>query len=554
MNFIATLQVDLETTPLGTRSRLTDELCGETVLQRTVNRIVCAKNIAATYVLSPADQVERCKKLLEGTSANIHAFHAEPPSWRRLVQAARKWSLDGWRGGLGGTTDFDEYTDCRLLAGLLENVRADAVISLPAAAPVIDPELIDKMIGHYIKNQEGSRLTFTQAPPGLAGIILNTEMVRELAEKNIPVGWVFTYKPDTPQKDLLFQPCALDLEPEVRYVTGRLIADTDRSMQRLADLLKDHHDPDRVTVGRWLHKNEHETIEPLPKEVEIELTTDDPYPDNILRPRGSRVQSRGPIDPLIVQNIVEELSRYDDSLVVLGGFGDPLLHPDLISILKRIATVSSDQQQKSIYGVCVRTTAVNLTDELIEAMITYRVDVLNVTLDAWSPQLYSQLQSPSNPSAADLHAVLKRLDHVAQMREQKKSVAPVVVTELTKSRDNVMELDDFHDGWLRKMGAVTISGYSHYAEQCEDRRVINMAPPTREGCRRIRSRCVVLADGRVTMCDQDFNGLQAIGQLGEQTLEQIWRGANFEKIRTAHRENQFNVNPLCAACDEWHRP
>lgn len=554
MNIIAMLQVDLDTAPLGTRSRLTDELCGETVLRRTVNRVLRAKKIAATYVLSPADQVERCQKLLEGSSAIVQAFHAELPTWRRLVQTARKWSLDGWRGGIGGTTDFDEYTDCRLLAGLLENVQADAVISLPAAAPVIDPELIDKMIDHNIKNQEGSRLTFTQAPPGLAGIILNTEMVKELAEKNIPVGWVFTYKPDTPQKDLLFQTCALDLEPQVRYAAGRLIADTDRSMQRLADLLNDHPDPDRVTVGRWLHKNEYETIEPLPREVEIELTTDDPYPDNILRPRGSRVQSRGPIDPMIVQNIVEELSRYDDSLVVLGGFGDPLLHPEFISILQRLAVVRGDHQQKSIYGVCVRTTAVNLTDELIDAMITYRVDVLNVTLDAWSPELYSQLQSPSNPSAVDLHAVTERLERVAQMREEKKSVAPVVVPEFTKSRDNVMELDDFHDGWLRKMGAVTISGYSHCAGQCEDRRVINMAPPTREGCRRIRSRCVVLADGRVTMCDQDFNGLQSIGQLGEQSLEQIWRGANFENIRKAHRDNQFNVNPLCTVCDEWHRP
>lgn len=554
MNVIAALQVDLETTPLGTKSRLTQELGGQTILRRTIERVQRAKNLTAIYVMSPVDQKDQCQKLLEGTSAIVQAFNADAPSWRPLVQAARKWSLDGWRGGLGGTTAFDEYTDCRLIAGLVEHLEVDAVLSLPPSAPMLDPTLIDKMIDHLEKYIDDSRMTFTQAPPGLAGIILTKDIVLELAEKNIPIGWVFSYKPDTPQKDLMLQPCALDLEPEVRYACGRLMADTDRSTKRLTDLFQHHNDPDRTMVGRWLLEQEKCTIESLPREVEIELTTLDPFPDTLLRPRGQRVPSRGPIDPNVVMKVVEELSRVDDSLLVLGGFGDPLRHPDFISILRQIHSLRSRDSKSGLYGLCVRTTGVDLTDEIIKAMIDCGVDVLNITLDAWTPETYGQLQSPNNPTDANLEAMKQRIDNVTQLREQKKSVTPILVPEFTKCRENVTEMDDFYDGWLRKTGAVTISGYTHYAGQCEDRRVINMAPPTREGCRRIRSRCVVLADGRVTMCDQDFNGLHSVGNLNEQSLQQIWQGDLFEDIRIAHRENQFKVNPLCAACDEWHRP
>lgn len=553
MNVIATIQVDLDTTALGTKSRLAETLAGTTILRRTVEHVSAAKNINRTYVLCPAAQRERCVALLDGTGAAVHSFDAPPPTWQSLVRIARKWSLDAWRGGIGGSTSFDEYTDPRLIAGLLEKVEADAVVNIPAAAPLFDPAVADRMIEHHRDNSDASFLTFTQAPPGLTGVVLRTSLVREIATSGIPVGWVLSYKPDSPQKDLYLQDCCYEVPSELRYATGRLIVDTERALRTVSDILTDHPDPDASTVGRWLIERERSAVEPFPREVEIELTTDDPYPSTLLRPRGPRVPKRGPIDPAMVQRIVEELVAHDDdALVVLGGFGDPLRHPQFAEILERIRSVRHDA--RGLFGLAVRTAAVDLNDDHIDALVANRVDVLDVMLDAWTPELYARLQSPDDPSAADLSAVLRRLDRLAQHSRQRESPAPVVVPEMTKTSDNVHELDDFHDGWLRRQGAVSITGYSHCGGQCEDRSVINMAPSPREACRRIRSRCLVLADGRVTTCDQDFRGLHTVGSLAEQTLGVIWRGAVLNRIRDAHREGRFDPTPLCAACDEWHRP
>ncbi len=81
-----------------------------------------------------------------------------------------------------------------------------------------------------------------------------------------------------------------------------------------------------------------------------------------------------------------------------------------------------------------------------------------------------------------------------------------------------------------------------------------MAPSRRIGCRRIRSRCLVLADGRLAMCDQDVNGLHTVGRVGEQSLEELWQDATFDDVRKSHRQGRFDPTPLCAACDDWHRP
>ena len=552
MKVIAVLQADLEVTPLGTKSRLADELLGVPILQRTVRRVSLAKQIEAVYVLCPTAQHERCAAILEGTGAIVRQHDVAPYQWAALMQPARKWSLDSWRGGIGGTTCFDEYTDASLINGLLQSVRADAVLSVPPAAPLFDPALADQMIEHHRETGDDSRLTFTQAPPGLAGVLLEADLVGELAEQGIPVGWLFSYKPDSPQKDLIFQPCCCEVPAELHYVTGRLIADTDRSVKRLASLLREHQAPDPAIIGRWLNDHEATAVEPLPREVEIELTTDDPYPHALLRPRGRRVDTRGPIDPSVVQHIVREITRYDDSLLMLGGFGDPLRHPQFCEILESIR--SAQRNGRALFGLAVRTSAADLVDKQIRAIVANNVDVLDVTLDAWSPELYGQLQSPRDPTAADLDAVIRRLDRLSELRQQCRSVRPVVVPEMTKARDNVHELDDFHDGWLRRQGAVVISGYSHYAGQCEDRSVICMAPSPRVVCRRSRSRCLILADGQVALCDQDFNGRHTIGRIGEQSLEEIWHGEALTRVREAHRQERFDLTPLCNACNEWHRP
>ncbi len=552
MKVIATIQADLEVTPLGTASRLADDLCGAAVLKRTIDRVRRADLVDAVYVLCPQEQAQRCESLLSGSEVTIRPYKAGPPPWASLVQTGRKWSLDGWRGGIGGTTHFEEFTDGRLISGLLETIEADAVLSVPACAPLIDPGLIDGMIQHHEKTKHESRLTFTQAPPGLAGILMDVSLARELGEKDIPIGWVLSYKPDSPQKDLIFQPCCYEMPPEIRYAVGRLTADTQRSFQRLRALLGEHEDPDLVTAGQWSTRYEDTATEPLPCEVEIELTTDDPYPEALLAPRGSRVEKRGPINLKIVEQLVGELIHFDDALVVLGGFGDPLRHPRFAEALKRIRAVESNGRK--LYGLAVRTRGVDLTEEHVEGMINCGVDILELALDAWTPELYTQLQSPNDPARAKLDEVLKRIEQLTQMRQQRQTVKPIVVPSMTKAHDNVRELDDFYDGWIRRLGAVTIHGFSHYAGQLEDRSVIDMAPQPRVGCRRLRSRCVVLADGRVTVCDQDVNGRHAVGSLRDQSLEQIWRSRALDDLRRAHRQGHFDVTPLCATCGEWHRP
>ncbi len=545
MTCIAAIEADLELSPVGTRSRLADKLCGRSVLTRTVERMCRASRVRTLFVICPAEQTEACRGLLPpDVNGKVVVRDRRIPHapFRQLVRTARKWSLDGWRGGLGGTCSMDEYTRADELALLAHEEKADRLICASAASPLIDPVLMDQMIQHSQDTADESRLTFAQAPPGLVGTVYQTDLLIELGRKHIPPGFVLSYKPDAPQMDLAFKSCCYTATACVRHATGRLIVDTDRAFGLADAYLRSGRSPDAESVGRWLIERESREAGALPREVEIELTTDDQLPDALLRPRGSRVEPRGPMDLDGVRRIGEELARYDDSLVVLGGYGEPLLHA-------RFGEVLGALKEAGVYGLAVRTNGIALDDDCIDLLIDHEVDIVNVVLDAWTPETYAVVQGVDR-----LALVRENIVRLTEARARRPSVWPILVPEMTKSIETVHEMEPFFDGWVRETGWANISGFSHFAGQLADRAVMCMCPPRRSGCRRIQNRMLVLADGRVPLCDQDFNGRFVVGDLSRQSIEDIWTGMAMNTARSRHQEGHFDAIPLCAGCEEYHRP
>jgi hypothetical protein len=160
---------------------------------------------------------------------------------------------------------------------------------------------------------------------------------------------------------------------------------------------------------------------------------------------------------------------------------------------------------------------------------------------------------------------LANIERITARTRSANTAAPVILPSMTKARDNVEELDGFFDGWVRRVGAVCVTAYSHHAGQVEDRSVIDMTPSTRCPCRRLQSRAMLLADGTLVACDQDFRARQAMGYVGgapsqpapqaaarvsdpclhrletgatqsprDALLSAVWRGVSFTSLRAAH--------------------
>ncbi len=543
MKAIIAIEADLDRGPLGTRSRLADDLAGAPVLRRTVERALRCEHAASVHVVCGADQRERVEPLVRGLHVQVESHAHGLPPWQDRVLHARKWAMDSWRGGIGGLCALDEQLHAGVLGALGQREQAEVVASVPGAAVLIDPALLDEMILHFQQEAHDTRIVFSQAPPGLAAFLASPSFLDDMFRAGFPPGAVITYIPDNPQADFTTKPCCYAVPAVVAENPARVLADTDRAIRLLEALLReaDERKWTAESVCRYITRYRDAAVEPLPREVELELTTEDPLAETTLRPRGSRVPSRPPISLELVRRVAEEIARFDDSLLVLGGFGEPLAHPDLPAVLRTC-------REAGVFGLAVRTNGLALTGAIVDALIETDVDIVNVTLDAGSAETYRALHNTDGYDrvVANIEALHAR---VAEKRR-----GPLIVPEMAKLRATLPEQEAFYDGWIRRVGWANIVSPSHYARQLPDQAVMNMAPSGRGPCSRLRSRLLLLADGTAVTCDQDFAAKQPVGDVPSGSVQEIWTGETLETIREAHAAMSLDRLPLCPHCDEWHRP
>ncbi|MCH8967768.1 MAG: SPASM domain-containing protein [Planctomycetes bacterium] len=543
MNVVGVIQADLKTSPLGTASRLSEDLCGVPVLTRTVRRAHAARRLDTLVVVCPEEQYEQVCALVDADGVEVRKFDGSDYVAAKAVRVARKWSIESWRGGMGNSCFFDEHTHPALCLTIAAQTGADAIVSIAAGAPLIDPQMIDDIIDHFENESENTKLVFAQSPPGLSPALFSPVLLEEVIKVGMSPGWVNSYRPDQPQRDMINVPACFRPPMAIQAASGRLTSDTRRGFELLQRLAGDTNgDGSAGAICRKLMSiREHESAS-LPREVQVELTTEDQLSGTILRPRGDVVGRRGPLNLDILARLLENLCQYDDSLIVLGGFGEPLLHPDFEKALQLC-------REANVFGLAVRTNGMAMNEDVARAICDNGVDVVQVLLDANDAEGYHRVHGVD---AWD--DVVKNMDVLNQLRQSRTQVNPIIAASLTKSRETIGTMEAFYDRWLSFSGWAVVEGYSHHAGLLEDRRVMSMAPPQRRPCRQLRERCTVLADGRVVGCDQDFQAQYVLGDLNRQSLTEIWQGRQLNALREAHRAGAYSLHPMCEKCDEWHRP
>jgi len=284
-----------------------------------------------------------------------------------------------------------------------------------------------------------------------------------------------------------------------------------------------------------------------PEEIEIELVSGWPWPAGY---RPSPSSPRGPIDAdMIVKRISELAEQTDDIVICLGGFGEPTSHPQFESIVKGLKSAG-------VLGISLSTTGL-YESEKASLVTSLPIDVVSPLIDVPNRELYARLMGVD---AYD--TVLANTNKIIETVMNEKLPTPLVVPEMIKTYDTMELMDSFYDGWIARTGSAVIRGYSDYAGQMPNLAINSMAPPTRQTCRQIMRRMMVLADGRVPQCDQDYEGLYIAGDIRNESLLDIWQGKYFTSFRADHISQNISKNitqniaknTLCRRCQQWHRP
>jgi len=240
----------------------------------------------------------------------------------------------------------------------------------------------------------------------------------------------------------------------------------------------------------------------------------------------------------LASRIFRELAAADDIRITLGGIGDPLLHVEFFEIIE--AAVAA-----GVRAIHVETDLQSVNSDQLHRLAKSGIDILSVHIPAVTQATYRQMMD-----CDQLPQLIENLRTFLSHRGER--CTPILAPTFVKCRDNLGEMEAWYDHWLRNLGCAVIAPPSDCSAQIPDVSAANMSPPLRVPCRRLNSRMTILSSGQVAACENDIHGRYALGQIGIESISEIWR-KGLSALRKEHASGRYSL-PICQSCNDWHRP
>lgn len=527
---IALIPVDPDRGSLGIARRLGDPVAGRmNALQLTLARLARSRHVRVAVLLTP--EPERVREILgdasrfRGLTVRVEPVEREAFEGRRAsVASARLFSPTCWRGGLAGLTVYDELLLPRAMARAMTSVSgvggaggvggdADAAILLGPDWCAIDPELCDALIERHAEHPSGTRVTFTQAAPGLSPCLVARSMLDEFTVSQDSAQWLATigaslgYIPIGPQSDPIAKVCCVPVEATWRDLSMRAIMDLPASRHALGGVLASYgenaaHAPTADIVASLAERS---TLAPsAPQHLTLELCTG-------RLTSGLRgtwmcgrddVAERAPIRSDRALEIIESAVRLNPAVAVtLAGAGDPLRHAAWSDIIR-------GSRSLGCRALHVRTDLLCAPDEAME-LLSCSPGVVSVDLMATTRHTYRTIMGIDRFESAG--------EQLVSLVEARRGITRTgglpgtwIVPRMTRCGAALSEVEPFYDHWLTVTGACVVDALPH---EIAGERIKPLPAPLGAARRAAREGMTILCDGRVPMDGHEYGARNVVGLL-----------------------------------------
>ena len=420
-------------------------------------------------------------------------------------------SMDELAGGYGNI--FYMYGDC----------------------PLLSMEVAVRMYNNHLKYF--SDYSFADGYPyGVAPEILNTrslQAIRRLAgEGNGPVERETLF--DVIKKDINAFNVETDISPkDLRLLRVSLTADRKRNFLLLESLMQLKTLDVKSILGTI--QDSPEKLRTLPSFFNFQVVEGCPqncsycpYPQM----RNPSIGKQGEMDLDSFRKIVKQIKEYcEDGVLSVSLWGEPAFY-------SRPAELVDAVLDSSPLEMIIETAGIGWDRKVLEQIAEKALRGLRwiVSLDAWEEPVYKRLRGEGFRESVETAEVLDRL------------FPGRVYVQAVRMKENEEDLEKFYRGWKKRTENLIIQKYDHFCMKLQDRRVTDLSPLKRFPCWHLKRDMVILMDGRVPMCREDLEGVNILGNIREDGIEQVWeRGC---ALYEGHIRQDYPT--ICTHCDEYY--
>jgi hypothetical protein len=338
------------------------------------------------------------------------------------IEAARRFSTSCWRSGVNALTCFDSIAAPLETVDALESVEASAALLLGSSWSELDTELNTSLVARHRRHPEQHRVVFSQASPGTAGIVLDIEILRELAaaaEQRSPfatIGGLLRYNPRHPTPDPIAKQLCVSIDHTMR----------DAPWNQDSKSIRDN-------AGS------------APNHLVLELTTSRSTTGGIRSQwLGARLDAQQSASTYDILELLDSLTAStSNACVTFAGVGDPLLHADLPAML--------DHARELGLVTHVRTDLL-ADDRVFQQLLDHPPDVFSVDVMGVDAAMHEAMTGSKH-----WDVLTQRLETIWNNRQCVQGVPRMwLVPRITRCDEAYEQIEQFYDFWTAHTGSAVI--------------------------------------------------------------------------------------------------
>jgi MoaA/NifB/PqqE/SkfB family radical SAM enzyme len=281
---------------------------------------------------------------------------------------------------------------------------------------------------------------------------------------------------------------------------------------------------------------------PLPSVLMIE-NTNHCNAECVMCPRDTLSRKRGFMDFGLFEKIIKEVSSVKRKPVThLHGFGEPLLD-------KRLAERIELAKSCGITRTYIVSNASLLFPETSRKIISAGLDKMKISFYGTDEESYNNTMK-----RLDFKVTLQNVKDFLRIRREMKSQTPRLILQYLPNETNNAKTAEFKALWSplidSQVGDVlNVASLHNYGG---GRAYNRLGKKIVSVCYFPWTSMSVLWDGRVVTCCMDSNGVQVLGDLNTQSVQEVWNGPVLAEVRNSFGKLDYSKFPVCLSCD-WVR-
>lgn len=220
---------------------------------------------------------------------------------------------------------------------------------------------------------------------------------------------------------------------------------------------------------------------------------------------------------------------------------EPMLEPRLPAILANI------KQNNPNCTTVVYSNMSVLPDNIMKPIVDHGLlDELHISFYGPTEALYKKWQPPLNKAKT-----IENIKRIGLYRVKRKRFRPLLILHVLSVPEIMDAIDGYKDvaPYVDRMANVQFDTFhGDIPDYGGDQRKYMGEPAPRTPCQRLWTALNVHFNGSVVPCCIDYQDEHVLGNINENTLQEIWSGQKFQSFRRLHIEGRWNEIAMCKNC------